>query len=196
MHGKHQWNEVFSNSRSGWNFNYKYFCSSKGETLSDLAKDVSEGNNCGKTECEHSTSCQKRNPWGKERMKVNSQSFYWISSSIVLHGEMNSSKAWNNFWSGIWICFFSSMMLQITYNFYVMLISCTSLTNNLVSITVTIINDFIIFKFFVNQLALTNYVKNPNFFYSLSGAWNAQQVNKSKIFLNLWHCKNWLRPKC
>lgn len=98
----------FPNEGSGWNFSYKYFCSSEGETLSNLAKDQKEGNNCDKIECEHSRFCQKRNPWGKRRMKVNSQSFYWISSSIVLHVEMNSCKAWNNFWSGIWIYFLSS----------------------------------------------------------------------------------------
>lgn len=145
----HQWNKVFSKSRSGRNFNYKYCCSSKGETLSNLAQDLNEGKNCGKTECAHSTFCQKRNPWRKGRMKVNSQSFYWISSSIVLHDEMNSSEAWNNFWSGIWICFLSSTMLQITYDFHVMLISCTPLTNHLISIVVAIISDFIIFKLIV-----------------------------------------------
>lgn len=97
LHDKHQWNKVFSNSRSGWNFNNKYFCSSEGETLSNLAKDLNEGNNCGQTECEHSRFCQKRKPWGKRRMKVNSQSFYWISSSIVLHVEMNSSEGLKQF---------------------------------------------------------------------------------------------------
>jgi len=40
---------LFPNVGSGWNFSYKYFCSSEGGTLSNLAKDQKEGNNCDKT---------------------------------------------------------------------------------------------------------------------------------------------------
>lgn len=50
---------MFSTNMSEWNFNYKYFCSSEGKTLSSLAKDLNEGNNCGKTVCEHGRFCQK-----------------------------------------------------------------------------------------------------------------------------------------
>lgn len=82
-------------------------------------------------------------------MKVNSQSFYWISSSIVLHVEMNSSEALNNFWSGIWIFFLRSTMLQIMDCFYVMFSSCTSLKNPLASIIIANLSKFIIFKLFL-----------------------------------------------
>lgn len=57
---------MFSNRTPRWNFDYRYFCSSEGETLSNLAKDLNEGNNCGKTECEHSDSAKREILEGKE----------------------------------------------------------------------------------------------------------------------------------
>lgn len=77
--------------------------------------------------------------------------------------KWTAARAWNNFWSGIWICFLSSTMLQTTYAFYVMLISCTSLTNHLGSKIIANLSDLIIVKLFLTELSLTNYIKSLHY---------------------------------